>query len=64
MDKERLGFIGIGIMGEPMTRNLLKAGYSVTIYTRTKAKAKKLLSEGATWADILWDAIDITVCKA
>ena len=51
MAKEKLGFIGIGIMGEPMTRNLLKAGYPVTINTRTKSKADKLLAEGATWAE-------------
>jgi 3-hydroxyisobutyrate dehydrogenase len=51
MAKERIGFIGTGIMGGPMARNLLKAGYPVTIHNRTKAKAESLLSEGATWAD-------------
>ena len=50
MSKERIGFIGTGIMGAPMARNLLKAGYSVTVHNRTKAKAKKLLAEGAAWA--------------
>jgi 3-hydroxyisobutyrate dehydrogenase len=50
MGKERIGFIGTGIMGAPMARNLLKAGYSVTVHNRTKAKAKKLLAEGAAWA--------------
>lgn len=51
MAKEKLGFIGMGIMGEPMTRNLLKAGYMVTVHSRTKSKADKVLAEGAVWAD-------------
>jgi len=50
MAKERIGFIGTGIMGGPMARNLLKAGYPLTIYNRTKSKAQPLLSEGAAWA--------------
>jgi len=50
MAKDRLGYIGTGIMGGPMTRNLLKAGYAVTVHNRTKAKADALLAEGADWA--------------
>ena len=46
-----VGFIGIGIMGRAMVRKLIKAGYEVTIHTRTKAKADALLAEGALWAD-------------
>lgn len=46
-----VGFIGVGIMGRAMVRNLMKAGYEVTIYTRTKEKAAALLDEGALWAD-------------
>ncbi|MXX02981.1 MAG: NAD-binding protein [Gemmatimonadetes bacterium] len=48
---ERIGFIGLGIMGEPMCRNLMKAGYACTVNTRTKSRAGQLLSEGAVWAD-------------
>ncbi len=48
---ERIGFIGLGIMGEPMCRNLMKAGYACTVNTRTKSRAEKLLSEGAEWSD-------------
>lgn len=48
---KQIGWIGTGIMGTGMTRNLLKAGYSVTLTTRTKAKAEPLLAEGASWAD-------------
>jgi len=51
MAKESIGFIGTGIMGAPMARNLLKAGYPLTVHNRTKSKAEQLLSEGAAWAD-------------
>ncbi len=50
MAKDRLGYIGTGIMGGPMTRNLLRAGYAVTVHNRTKARADALLAEGANWA--------------
>lgn len=46
----KLGFIGLGLMGAPMAVNLLKAGYEVTVYNRTAAKAEKLRSLGATVA--------------
>jgi len=51
MGGERIGFIGIGIMGEPMARNLLRAGYPLAVHTRTKARADALREEGAQWAD-------------
>ena len=51
MSGQRVGFIGTGIMGAPMARNLLVAGYTLAVYTRTKAKAQKLLGQGAVWAD-------------
>jgi len=50
MPEDKVGFIGIGIMGGPMVRNLLKAGYPVTVHNRTESKAKALLEEGAVWA--------------
>ena len=50
MPVQRIGFIGTGIMGGPMAQNLLKAGYMLTVYTRTKSKALKLLDQGAVWA--------------
>lgn len=46
-----IGFIGLGIMGKPMCRNLMKAGYSCTVYTRTRARADELIADGATWVD-------------
>ncbi len=48
---ERIGFIGLGVMGKPMARNLMQAGYALTLLTRTRAKIEDLLSAGATWAD-------------
>lgn len=48
---QQLAFIGMGIMGAPMTLNLLRAGHRVTVHTRTKSKAKEVLAAGAVWAD-------------
>jgi 2-hydroxy-3-oxopropionate reductase len=45
-----IGFIGLGIMGLPMARNLLKAGYAVCALNRSPEKVKTLVSEGATTA--------------
>ena len=51
MSKERMGFIGLGIMGKPMCINLLKAGYLVTAYNRTRSKLEAAISAGAKGAD-------------
>ena len=51
-----IGFIGTGIMGQGMVRNLMKAGFSVQIYNRTRAKAKVLEDEGAVWKDTIAQA--------
>ena len=48
---EDLGFIGLGIMGFPMAENLLKAGYSLTVFNRTRNKAEELSRRGATVAE-------------
>lgn len=44
---DRIGFVGLGIMGQGMARNLLKAGFSVRVWNRTASKAEALLAEGA-----------------
>ncbi|MQF69916.1 NAD(P)-dependent oxidoreductase [SAR202 cluster bacterium AD-804-J14_MRT_500m] len=49
--KETIGFIGLGIMGLPMSRNLIKSGYHVVAYNRTKSKSQLLRQEGALVAD-------------
>lgn len=46
-----IGFIGTGVMGNSMAGHLLKAGYKLIVYTRTKEKANELLDKGASWAD-------------
>ena len=48
---EALGFVGLGVMGGRMVTRLLQAGYSVTGYNRTKAKAQWLLDAGMRWAE-------------
>jgi 2-hydroxy-3-oxopropionate reductase len=48
---DKVGFIGLGIMGRPMVRNLLKAGFSVTVYNRSKAPIEEMAKEGAIPAD-------------
>lgn len=48
---KKIGFIGVGIMGKSMVRNLMKAGYEVFIYTRTREKAEDVIAEGAVWCD-------------
>ncbi len=49
--KTVVGFIGTGVMGKSMAGHLLKAGYEVVIYNRTKEKAQDLITEGAYWQD-------------
>src|SRR4030088_1900359 len=51
-----VGFIGLGHMGAPMARNLLKAGHRVTVYNRTRSKAEALAREGAQVAERVADA--------
>ncbi|MBT2687812.1 NAD(P)-dependent oxidoreductase [Bacillus sp. ISL-47] len=46
-----VGFVGTGVMGKSMARHLLKAGYPLVVYTRTKEKAFDLLESGAEWAE-------------
>lgn len=47
-----IGFIGVGVMGRPMVKNLLKAGYEVAVYSRTRAKLADFLAEtGVQWCD-------------
>ena len=47
---ERIGFIGLGIMGKPMAKNLLKAGYSLTVYDIVGDNMEEVVTEGATGA--------------
>jgi 3-hydroxyisobutyrate dehydrogenase len=47
----RIGFVGLGIMGQSMAGHLLAAGHPLTVSNRTRAKAAGLLARGAQWAD-------------
>ena len=47
----KIGWIGTGVMGSSMCGHLIDAGFSATVYTRSKEKAAALLEKGAVWAD-------------
>ena len=47
----KIGFIGTGVMGRSMIRNLKKNGFEVQIYSRTKEKAEELIAEGIPWKE-------------
>ncbi|MDA1215484.1 MAG: NAD(P)-dependent oxidoreductase [Chloroflexi bacterium] len=49
--EKTVGFIGLGIMGAPMVRNLAKAGFQVVAWNRTRSKAEALQGDGITLAD-------------
>lgn len=49
--KKRVGFIGLGIMGKPMAKNLLKAGFPLVVFSRSKGSVAELVKEGALSAD-------------
>lgn len=55
---KNIGFIGIGVMGKAMVRNLMKAGYELTVYTRTKASAEDIIGEGARWCDTIAQCVE------
>jgi len=46
----KIGFIGLGIMGKPMSRNLLKAGHQLVVFNRSKSAVSELVAAGATAA--------------
>jgi 3-hydroxyisobutyrate dehydrogenase-like beta-hydroxyacid dehydrogenase len=48
---QRIGFIGLGLMGQHMTRRILGGGHPLAVWNRTREKAAPLLATGATWAE-------------
>ena len=46
-----IGFIGLGVMGSSMAKNLLRKRHNLTVYNRTKGKADELVKLGASWAE-------------
>ena len=60
----KVGFIGLGIMGKPMSKNILKAGYELVVYNRSKASVEELVAAGATAAESPADvakAVDVVI---
>ena len=53
----KIGFIGVGVMGNGMVKNLLQQGYEVNAYTRTRAKALEALDAGAVWRENVADCV-------
>ena len=60
-DKPRIGWIGMGRMGVPMAERLLKAGYDVSIWNRTRAKAEPLAKSGGKIVDHASDLASVDV---
>ena len=54
---KNIGFIGIGLMGLPMAKNLLKAGYNLKAFNRTKSKAEPLKEYGAKITNTIQDLV-------
>jgi 3-hydroxyisobutyrate dehydrogenase len=51
MKDKKIGWIGTGLMGKPMAMHLVKAGYQVNVYNRTKSSAREHIDAGCTWYD-------------
>jgi 3-hydroxyisobutyrate dehydrogenase len=60
-NKQKIGWIGVGRMGYPMAERLLKAGYDVSIWNRTRSKAEPLTKVGGKVADNLVELKDVDV---
>jgi len=60
-NNQKIGWIGMGRMGLPMAERLLKAGYDVSIWNRTRAKAEPLAAKGGKIVDKLADLADVDV---
>ena len=63
---QKIGFIGLGIMGKPMAKNLLKAGYKLVVYDINKQPVKELVEagaeEGLSSKDVLRGQILLSPC--
>ena len=48
---KKIGFVGTGVMGRSMVHNLIKHGYELSVYNRTKSKAEACIAAGAKWCN-------------
>jgi 3-hydroxyisobutyrate dehydrogenase len=55
---DKIGFVGLGLMGQPMTRRLLAAGFDVTVWNRSPDKCAELVKAGATLAATLGELVE------
>src|SRR6516162_5164905 len=60
-NKQKIGWIGVGRMGIPMAERLIKAGYDVSIWNRTRAKAEPLAKLGGKVVDHLFELKNVEV---
>ena len=60
-NEQKIGWIGMGRMGFPMAERLLKAGYDLSIWNRTRAKAEPLIAKGGKVVDKLADLAGMDV---
>lgn len=54
---KKVAWIGVGIMGKSMVRNLMKSGFELHIYARTRAKVEDVIGEGAVFHDTIGDCV-------
>lgn len=54
---KNIGFIGVGLMGKSMVRNLMKAGFNLSIYARNKEKVEDVIAEGAVFYSSIADCV-------
>ena len=54
---KKVAWIGVGIMGKSMVRNLMKAGFELHIYARTRAKVEDVIADGAVFHDTIADCV-------
>lgn len=55
---DKIGFVGLGLMGQPMTRRLIEAGFDVTVWNRSPDKCAELVKAGATLAASLGELVE------
>lgn len=54
---KKIGFIGVGIMGKSMVRNLMKAGFELHIYARNRVKVEDVIEEGAIFHETIGECV-------
>ena len=57
---KKIGFIGVGIMGKSMVKNLMKAGFELHIYARTKSKVNDVIEEGAIFHETIGECVRVS----